>query len=277
MSAEWLAGELGKLDLVVVDASWYLPTQSRSGHAEFLAGHIPGAVFFDIDRIVDSASDLPHMLPSAEDFATAAGALGIAAERRIVVYDGTGIFTAPRVWWMLKLFGAKDVSVLDGGYPAWIAGDRPIETGEPTRLATVFAADREPDLCAVADIEAVKAAVESGSAQIVDARGRARFRGVVAEPRPGLRAGHVPESINVPYTDLLEGTHFKRDEALAQAFAEAGVDMGKPVITSCGSGVTAAVVLFGLARLGKDDVRLYDGSWSDWGARADLPAETDDA
>ena len=275
VTAEWLAGEVDKPDLVVVDASWYLPTQNRSGHAEYLAGHIPGAVFFDLDKIADPASDLPHTLPSAADFAAAVGKLGIAADKRIVVYDGAGVVTAPRAWWMLRLFGVKDVAVLDGGYPAWIAGRNPVETGESNRLGTVFEAS--PALDDVADAEQVAAALKDGSAQVVDARASARFRGVVAEPRAGLRAGHMPGAINLPYTDLVEGTHLKSDDALRQAFAEAGVDLGKPVITSCGSGVTAAVLAFGLARLDKQDVKLYDGSWSEWGSRADLPVEREEA
>ena len=274
VTADWLAGEIEKPDIVVVDGSWYLPTQNRNAHGEFLAGHIPGAVFFDHDAIVDPASTLPHTLPSAADFAVAAGKLGLAADKRIVVYDGVGLFTAPRVWWMLRLFGARDVAVLDGGYPAWLAGDRAVETGESTRLGTIFAA--MPDLDAVVDAEEVAAALESGSAQVVDARAAARYRGLVAEPRAGVRSGHMPGSLNVPFTDLLDGARFKSDDAMRQVLQDAGVDLDRPVITSCGSGITAAVLAFGLARLGKTDVRLYDGSWSEWGGRADLPVERDD-
>ena len=263
VTADWLAGEIDKPDLVVIDGSWYLPTQNRNAHAEFLAGHIPGAVFFDHDAIVDPASDLPHTLPSTEVFATAAGKLGIAADKRIVVYDGAGLFTAPRVWWMFRLFGATDVAVLDGGYPGWTTGDRPVEIGDSTRLGTVF--DARADLDAVADADAVAAALESGSAQVIDARAAARFRGLVSEPRAGLRSGHMPGSLNVPFTDLVDGTHLKTDDEIRGVFSAAGVDLDKPVITSCGSGVTAAVLAFGLGRLGKRDVRLYDGSWSEWG------------
>ena len=275
VSAEWLAGELDKPDLVVVDASWYLPSANRGGHAEFLAGHIPGAVFFDQDRIVDPASDLPHTLPSPELFAAEAGKLGIAADKRIVVYDGAGIAAAPRVWWMLRAFGAGDVAVLDGGFPAWIAGERPVETGESNRLGTHFEARFRPE--AVADVAAVQQALEAGGAQVVDARPAARFKGLVAEPRAGLRSGHMPGALSVPMTELVEGGRFKPDDALKAVFTEAGVDLGRPVITTCGSGVTAAVLAFGLTRLGVPDVKLYDGSWSEWGGRADLPVVTDEA
>ena len=275
VSAEWLAGELDKPDLVVVDASWYLPSANRGGHAEFLAGHIPGAVFFDQDRIVDPASDLPHTLPSPELFAAEVGKLGIAADKRIVVYDGAGISAAPRVWWMLGVFGAKDVAVLDGGFPAWIAGERPVETGESNRLGTHFEAQPHPE--AVADAAAVQRALEAGSAQVVDARPASRFKGLVAEPRPGLRSGHMPGALSVPMTDLVQDGRFKPDDALRTVFTEAGVDLARPVITTCGSGVTAAVLAFGLTRLGVPEVRLYDGSWSEWGGRADLPVETDAA
>lgn len=274
VTADWLAGEIDKPEIVVVDGSWYLPTQNRNAHGEFLAGHVPGAVFFDHDAIVDPASDLPHTLPSAQDFALAAGKLGLAADKRIVVYDGVGLFTAPRVWWMLRLFGAEDVAVLAGGYPAWIAGNHPVETGESTRLGTVFTAT--PDLDAVADAKGVSEALQSGSAQVVDVRASARYRGLVAEPRVGLRSGHMPGSLNLPFTELLDGAHFRSDDEMRTVLRDAGIDLDRPVITSCGSGVTAAVLAFGLARLGKTDVKLYDGSWSEWGGRADLPVERDD-
>ena len=275
VTAEWLAGETGEPDLVVVDASWHLPSAKRHGHAEFLAGHIPGAVFFDHDTIVDPASELPHALPSPEVFAAAVGALGIAADKRIVVYDSGALPSAPRVWWMLRLFGAEDVAVLDGGYPAWTAGDRPIETGESTRLGTHFGP--RLSLAAVAQADDVQQALDSGTAQVVDARAAARFKGLVAEPRAGLRSGHMPGALNVPVTELFADGRFKPDDKLMETFAQAGVDLGRPVITTCGSGVTAAVLAFGLTRLGVEDVKLYDGSWSEWGARADLPVAKDEA
>ena len=274
VTAEWLAGEIDKPDIVVVDASWYLPSANRHGHAEFLLGHIPGAVFFDHDKVVDPDSTLPHALPSPEVFAAAVGALGIAADKRIVVYDGAGISSAPRLWWMLRLFGAEDVSVLDGGYPAWIAGERPVETGESNRLGTHFAA--KPKQGAVADVGEVERALDRGSAtQVVDARPSSRFKGLVAEPRAGLRSGHMPGAVNVPMTELVADGHFKDDADIRSVFVEAGVDLDRPVITTCGSGVTAAVLAFGLTRLGVEDLKLYDGSWSEWGARADLPVVKD--
>lgn len=276
VTAEWLAGELEKPDLVVVDASWYLPSAHRNGHGEFLAGHIPGAVFFDHDKVVDPGSDLPHALPSPEVFAAAVGALGIASGGRIVVYDGAGISSAPRLWWMLRLFGAEDVAVLDGGYPAWIAAERPVETGESKRLGTHFEARPRPD--AVAGVDEVRRALDrSSAAQVVDARPSSRFKGLVPEPRAGLRSGHMPGAVNVPMTELVQDGHFKPDDEVRQVFAEAGVALDRPIITTCGSGVTAAVLAFGLARLGAEDVRLYDGSWSEWGARADLPVKVEEA
>ena len=276
VTADWLAGEVHEPDLVVVDASWHLPSANRNAHAEFLAGHIPGAVFFDQDKIVDPDSALPHALPSAEAFAAAAGALGIAADKRIVVYDAAGMAAAPRVWWMLRLFGAADVAVLDGGFPAWIAGGRAVETGESNRLGTRFEA--EPRRGAVATVDEVQRALErDGATQVVDARSSPRFKGLVAEPRPGLRSGHMPGALNVPMTELVADGRFKGDDGIGRAFADAGVDVDRPVITTCGSGVTAAVLAFGLARLGAEDVKLYDGSWSEWGARADLPVAVEGA
>ena len=274
VTADWLAGEIDKPDLVLIDATWHMPTEKRSGRAEFLAGHIPGAVFFDQDGIVDPESELPHTLLSPELFAAAVGALGVAADKRIVVYDTYGVRTSPRVWWMLRLYGAKDVSVLDGGYPAWLEGERPVETGESTRLGTHFEADAK--LEAIAKVEDVERALDRGSAtQVVDARPSARFRGIVPEPRAGLRSGHMPGAISVPMTELVDGSHFKKDEDLKAVFQEAGVHLERPVITTCGSGVTAAVLAFGLTRLGVEDIKLYDGSWAEWGGRADLPVHSE--
>ncbi len=276
VTTEWLRQRLGGDGVRVVDASWYLPAQKRDGKAEFLAEHIPGAVYFDIDAVSDRSTDLPHMLPDEAAFAAAAGALGLSERDTIVVYDGMGIFSAARVWWMLKIFGADDTYVLDGGLPAWKNAGFPFESGEeqpaPARFRARF------DATAVADFEAVGAALKRGRETVVDARSAPRFRGESPEPRPNLRAGHMPGARNVPYESLLaaEGMMRKPDE-IRRIFEDAGVDLSSPVITSCGSGVTAATLLLALAQLGKDDVRLYDGSWSEWGSRPDAPVAQGDA
>ncbi|WP_279477963.1 3-mercaptopyruvate sulfurtransferase [Aureimonas sp. SK2] len=271
ISAEQLAAEIGHPGLSIVDASWYLPAQKRFGHAEYLVGHIPGAVFFDQDAVVDPTFDLPHTLPSAERFAEAAGALGLSETDTIVVYDGMGLFSAPRVWWMLRTFGAKDVRILDGGYPAWIAESRPVETGEPDVTPAEFHAVFDAD--AVASLDEMRAIVDSGSRQIADARPAARFSAEAPEPRPGVRGGHMPGARSLPASDLSDGGRLKSPEELKRLFEEAGVDLDAPVVTSCGSGVTAATINFALASLHKSDVKLYDGSWTEWGSRPDTPVE----
>lgn len=272
VSTAWLAKHLGAPDLAVIDASWYLPTQNRDPWGEFLEGHIPGAVFFDIDAIADPSTGLPHMLPSPEAFASTMGAMGIGDGMRIVVYDSQGLYSAPRIWWTFRTFGADRVAVLDGGLPCWKAERRPLESGEPLRPPTLFDVRLTPG--AVADVPAIGRALADASAQVVDARSAARFRGEAPEPRPGLRSGHIPGSLSVPFDRVVEGTHLASPEKLRRTFAEAGVDLDRPVITSCGSGVTAAVLSFALANLGKHDVALYDGSWSEWGGREDLPVAT---
>lgn len=271
ISAEQLADEIGRPGLSIVDASWYLPAQKRFGRPEFLAGHIPGAVFFDQDAVVDRTSDLPHTLPSAETFAASAGALGISHTDTIVVYDGMGLFSAPRVWWMFRTFGARDVRILDGGYPAWISGSRPVETGEPEVKPARFEAHF--DAAAVASLEEMRAIVEDRSRQIADARPAGRFSADVPEPRPGVRGGHMPGARSLPASDLAADGRLKSPEALQRLFAEAGIDTDAPIVTSCGSGVTAATINFALASLHKSDVKLYDGSWTEWGSRPDTPAE----
>ncbi|SHI89577.1 3-mercaptopyruvate sulfurtransferase [Wenxinia saemankumensis] len=273
VSTEWLARHLDDSDLFVLDASWYLPGEGRDAAAEHAAAHIPGARFFDIDAISDPATDLPHMAPPPELFASRMRALGAGDGQSVVVYDGAGLFSAARVWWLLRLMGIDRVAVLDGGLPKWRAEGRPVSDAVPPVRDRHLTPRLRPEL--VRDAHGVAAASASGSAQIVDARAPARFRGEAAEPRPGLRAGHIPGSRNVFFKDLLnaDGT-MKPISELRAVFEAAGADLTRPVITTCGSGVTAAVLSLALERIGVADHSLYDGSWSEWGQRADLPIAT---
>ncbi len=274
IETEELAAELGAPDLIVFDASWHLPGDGKDARAEYLDEHIPGALFFDIDEIADTRSSLPHMLPPPEKFSSRMRAMGVGDGSRIVVYDSKGIFSAARVWWTFRVMGVEDIAVLNGGLPKWKAEGRPLESGAPPmRTTRHFTSRRNADL--VRDASDVKAALKDGSAEIVDARSPDRFKGSAPEPRPGLRSGHIPGSVNVPYGKLLKPDGTLKDTAELEAlFRRAGVDLTKPVVTSCGSGITASVLALALAEIGHRKTAVYDGSWAEWGADQSLPVET---
>jgi len=273
VTTQWLAENLQAPDLLVVDGTFFMPDEGRNAHKEYLDAHIPGAVFFDIDGIADLSSALPHMLPDTPFFENKMTTLGLNEGTRVVVYDATAFPGAARVWWTFRIFGVVDVKILEGGLPAWKAEGLPLEAGPVEKPFSKFYGNLDEEH--VADASKVLAASKSASHEIVDARQAQRFRGEVAEPRPGVRSGHIPGSKNVPWREVVtDDGKLKGKAEIEKAFVDAGVDLNKPLLTSCGSGVTAAILLLALEAIGKKGVTLYDGSWSEWGARTDLPIAT---
>jgi thiosulfate/3-mercaptopyruvate sulfurtransferase len=273
VSTEWLAEHQNAPDVRIVDASWYLPSENRDPKAEYAERHIAGAVYFDIDDIADTDNPLPHMLPSPEKFASRVRRLGLGDGNRIIVYDGSGCVSAARAWWMLRVFGG-DVAVLDGGMPKWLAEGRPVESLAPMPRDRHFTARMNAMM--VRDVEQMKANVDTGREQVIDARSAGRFAGHEPEPRAGLQSGHIPNSLNLAHGQMLdpETKTFRDAGALRAAFEEAGLDMQAPVVATCGSGVSACVLALGLHLIGHRQVAVYDGSWSEWGARDDTPVAT---
>jgi thiosulfate/3-mercaptopyruvate sulfurtransferase len=273
VSSEWLQGELGADDLRVIDATLFLPGEPRDAGAEYEAEHIPGAVFLDLEDVSDTSNPVPHMVPPEPKFASRMASLGLRDGQRFVVYDNSPLHSAARAWWMLKSFGAHYVAILDGGLQKWKAEGRPLESGRPELRHGHFSPSL--DSGAVADKAFVTGLLGAGSHEIVDARGSARFTGKEAEPRPGMASGHIPGSKNLPQGKLFNPDNsWKRGDDLRAEFDSAGVDLAKPMVATCGSGVTACVLLFGAHLLGKEDVKLYDGSWSEWGADPATPKTT---
>jgi len=276
VSTDWLAAHLRDPDLRILDASYYLPDMGRDGRAEYDASHIPGARFFDIDEISDQRSELPHMAPPAEKFISRMRAMGIGDGHQVVVYDGAGLFSAARIWWLFRLMGKTDIAVLDGGFPKWLAEGREVEDLPPVVRDRHITVSRQNHL--VRDVTQVAAAAKLGDHEILDARAPGRFAGSEPEPRAGLRAGHIPGSKNLHYRALLNDDFtMKSPDELKTEFKVAGVDLNKPVITTCGSGVTAAIIDLALERIGHDRHSLYDGSWAEWGMYGDLKVATGDA
>jgi thiosulfate/3-mercaptopyruvate sulfurtransferase len=267
VSTDWLAEHLGEPDLVVVDSSWHMPASGRSGRDEYLAAHIPGARFLDIDEVSDRSNPAPHMLPTAPEFGAAMERLGIGRDNRIIVYDNSPIRTAARGWFTLRHFGARQVAILDGGFQKWLAEGRPTESGEPAHAGAEFDADERDEV--VSKRQLLAGEVHS---PLLDARGKGRFEATEPEPRPGMAGGHIPGARNLPFGKLYneDGT-FKAPDEVRRLFAEAGIDASQPFVASCGSGVTASSLVFAAHLLGNDDAGLYDGSWSEWGADPATP------
>jgi len=273
VDTDWLAAHLGEAGLRIVDATWYLPHLARDAGKEFEAAHIPGAVFFDIDAVADRSTALPHMLPDPQSFARAVGALGVGSDDRVVVYGGRHLIASARVWWTFRVFGHDDVAVLDGGLPRWRREGRPLESGVPSPSGRVFAPRLRPEL--VRDLSAMRGNLASQREQVIDARSHGRFIGAEPELRPGVRSGHIPGSLNLPYDRLFhpeDATMLPAPE-LRRAFETAGLDLTRALTATCGSGVSAAVLALGLHLLGRSDVAVYDGSWTEWGGRDDTPIE----
>lgn len=274
VTTAWLAARLDDPDIQGVDATWFLPSEPGTGRQTYGAGHIPGAVFFDIDEISDRASPLPHMLPTPEAFATAVGDLGLSSEASIAVYDAEGLFSAPRVWWTLRAMGFPKVFVLDGGLRKWRAEGRSLSREAPRLPVSTPKISFQPEL--MRNVDQVRAHLERGDAQLVDARAGPRFRGEAPEPRAGVRLGHMPGALNVPWGLLVDDDGaLKSKSELRAALKAAAVDLSKPIVTTCGSGVTAAVLALALTELGLSDVAVYDGSWAEWGGRTDTPVVTE--
>ena len=270
VSTDWLNGHFDNPNVAVLDSSYYLANAKRDADAEFLAGHIPGAQRFDIDAISDHANPLPHMLPAPEQFAKQVGELGVGDGMIVVLYDGIGLYGAARVWWTFRAFGSEKIRVLDGGMPKWKAENRPLENG-PAKPRAAKTFTPKFNRAMVASIDDVQKVLLDKTAQVVDARAADRFRGEAPEPRAGLRGGHMPGAFNVPFGEILQNGRLAAPDKIAAAFRHAGVDLDKPVVTSCGSGVTASILTFAIEALGKQPGKVYDGSWSEWGARPDTP------
>ena len=272
VEADWLEAHIDNPKVTILDATWHMPNVDRNAKGEYQSNHIPGAIFFDIDVVSDGSSDLPHMLPSAEAFEKSVSKMGIRNDDLIVIYDAYGLFSAARVWWMFKCFGHQDVAILNGGSLKWEAENRPMDNKKVTPSETTYKASYNEDM--VASLKDVQNNLETMQAQVIDARARNRFNAEVPEPRPGLRSGHIPGSLNLPFSDVLTDQKTLKDETSLQAlFTAEELDMNTATITSCGTGVTACVLSFALYLIGKEDVAVYDGSWTEWGGHRDTPIE----